>query len=71
MLSRRLNAFVIPTSQKIASGHATTWVWISSTPVPVASTITAAAICSASFSFGESARTSSTSPATNRSDIPA
>ena len=55
MLSSRLNALVIPTSQKIASGHATTCVWISSTPVPVASTITAAAICSASFSFGESA----------------
>ena len=29
MLSSRLNAFVIPTSQKIASGHATTCVWIS------------------------------------------
>ena len=29
MLSSRLNAFVMPTSQKIASGHATTCVWIS------------------------------------------
>ena len=29
MLSSRLNAFVIPTSQRIASGHATTCVWIS------------------------------------------
>ena len=29
MLSSRLNAFVIPTSQKIASGHATMCVWIS------------------------------------------
>ena len=70
MLSSRLNAFVMPTSQKIASGHATKCVWINWTPVPVESTITAAAICSASFSFGESARRSSTSPATKRSDDP-
>ena len=47
MLSSRLNAFVIPTSQSERERPRDDWTWISCTSVPVASTMTAAAICSA------------------------
>ena len=47
MLSSRLKAFVIPTSQRRPIGIASHGECTSSTPVPVASTIAAAASCAA------------------------
>ena len=52
MLSSRLNAFVIPTSQSSAIASASTVLWTSWTVVPVASTIAPAPTCAASFARG-------------------
>ena len=52
MLSRRLKAFVIPTSQSRPIAHARTSLPTISTFRPLASTTTAAAICAASFATG-------------------
>ena len=71
MLSSRLKAFVIPTSQITASAIAIDWLWTSWTVVPVASTIAAPPSCAASFAMGGSARTSSMRPATKRRRAPA
>ena len=52
MLSSRLNAFVIPTSQRSPIAHARTSLPTISTLRPLASTMTAAPICAASFAMG-------------------
>ena len=70
MLSSRLNAFVIPTSQTSASTSATTSLPTISTESPLASTITAAANWAASFGSGLSEKMSSASPARKRSAQP-
>ena len=53
MLSSRLNAFVIPTSQTRPSAVAATSLEMISTRTPAASTSTAAATCAAIFASGE------------------
>ena len=52
MLSSRLKAFVIPTSQSRPSGIVSQGLWTIWTPVPVDRTIVAAPICVASFAAG-------------------
>ena len=70
MLSSRLNAFVIPTSQTSPIAQASTSLPTISTSSPLASAKTAAPICAASFAIGLRWRRSSTSPATNSSAMP-
>ena len=71
MLSSRLKALVIPTSQKTAIATPSTSFVTSSTRRPAAIAIPAAAICAASFASGLRWRTSSTTPATKSSPHPA
>ena len=71
MLSSRLNAFVIPTSQSSPIAHASTSLPTISTSSPLARTTTAAVICAASFAIGLRCRRSSTSPATKTIVTPA
>ena len=71
MLSRRLNALVMPTSQSRPIAHAMTSLPTSSTFSPLASTTTAAVIWAASFAIGLRCQTSSTSPATKTIVTPA
>ena len=63
MLSSRLNALVIPTSQTTATIVASRSFPISSTRRPAAIAMPAAANCATSFASGLRCRTSSTSPA--------
>jgi hypothetical protein len=67
MLSSRLNAFVIPTSQTTPIGTAIQSFLTSSTVSPCVSTIAVAPSCAASFASGGNEKASSTSPVTNRS----
>ncbi len=53
MLSSRLNAFVIPISQRRPSAVAATSFEMISTRMPAASTTTAAATCAPIFASGE------------------
>jgi len=62
MLSRRLNAFVIPISQRTVSGYATQSVRMISTSVPVAMTTATAVIWPPSFAQAGSGLRSSTRP---------
>src|SRR5688572_1276491 len=71
MLSSRLRAFVMPTSQKKAITIPSTSFVTSSTRSPAAIAIPAAANWAASFATGLIGRTSSTSPATTRIAPPA
>ena len=71
MLSSRLNAFVIPTSQTTATSTATMSFVNSSTRRPHAITIAAAANCATSFGSGPRWKTSSSSPAAKISVQPA
>ena len=71
MLSSRLNALVIPTSQTTATIVASRSFPISSTCRPAAIAMPAAANCATSFASGLRCRTSSTSPAAKRSAAPA
>ena len=71
MLSSRLKAFVIPTSQTTATMVASKSLPISSTRRPAATAIPAAANCAASFASGLRCRTSSTSPAAKSERAPA
>ena len=71
MLSRRLKAFVIPTSQSRPIAHARTSLPTISTLRPLASTTTPAVICAASFASGLRPRRSSTSPAAKTIVMPA
>ena len=70
MLSRKLNAFVMPTSQTSASGIAIQSEWTISTVRPPQIATPAAATCAASFGKGPSERTSSTSPVTKSTAAP-
>ena len=63
MLSSRLKAFVMPTSQRRPIPHARMSFPTISTFSPLASTTTAAVICAASFAIGLRRRRSSMSPA--------
>jgi len=63
MLSSRLNAFVMPTSQTIPSAHASTSLPTICTRTPAAITSAAAATCATIFPSGGSRKTSSTRPA--------
>ena len=69
MLSSRLNAFVIPTSQKRAIATPSTSFSTSSTRRPAAIAMAAAPNCAASFASGLRWRMSSTSPATKTSAV--
>ena len=71
MLSSRLKAFVIPTSQKSAIATPSTSFSTSSTRRPAAIAIDAAPTCAASFANGLRWRMSSTSPAAKTSPVPA
>ena len=71
MLSSRLKAFVIPTSQMRPIPHARTSLPTISTSSPLASTTTAAVTCAASFAIGLRCRRSSTRPATKTIVTPA
>ncbi len=71
MLSSRLNAFVIPTSQTRPIAARATSLPTISTESPLASTIPAAANWAASFASGRSESEVVSSPATKRSAQPA
>ena len=70
MLSSRLKAFAIPTSQTSATTVASTSLPITSTRRPLAMTMPAAPNCAPSFASGLRWRTSSISPAAKRSVQP-
>ena len=70
MLSSRLKAFVMPTSQMTATATARTSLPITSTRSPLPTTIAAAPNCAASLASGGRWRTSSTRPAAKSSAQP-
>src|SRR6266540_3082389 len=70
MLSSRLKAFVIPTSQTTAIGTAIQSFFTSSTVSPFETTIAVAPNWAASFAQGGSEKASSSRPTANRSPVP-
>src|SRR6266545_2815928 len=70
MLSSRLKAFVIPTSQTTAIGTAIQSFFTSSTVSPFVTTIAVAPNWAASFAQGGSEKASSSRPTANRSPVP-